>query len=175
MFELKKEQRLRFCWPGTRGSSHSAPGYDVFLRSKDYVGPGDLRHLLLTVEPPACPDPPRLADAVGVAALSAAAGNRPRAVLLLVAGPEDASAMPVEWVRHYLASLRVPLFVWARGRKVASAWGKVDVLTTVGDLKSAVERLTSAVENQRIVWLEGSHLPQSVSLSPKARRVTLVE
>lgn len=168
-------QRLRFCWPGTRWPGRSAAGYDVFLRSMDYVGRRDVGRLLADVEVPAFPDPPRLADAVAVAAVSAASGNRPRAVLLLVAGPADASALPVAMVRRYLASIRVPLFVWAADRSLASAWGKADVLTSIGDLKAALKRLTAAVEGQRIVWLEGRHLPKAISLSTAARNVTLVD
>ena len=83
--------------------------------------------------------------------------------------------MPAEWVRAYLRALRVPLFVWAKNKYIASAWGKADVLADVGDLKNAAARLTGAVERQRIVWLEGRHLPQAISLSPKARKVALVE
>jgi hypothetical protein len=100
-FPLEKGQRLSFCWPGTRRPGDVAPGYDVFLRSSDYVAPSDVRRLLVGVEPPEFHGPTRLADAVAVAALLAAAGNRPRAVLLLVAGPDDESAMPVDWVRGY--------------------------------------------------------------------------
>jgi len=172
---LRKGQRLRFCWPGILGPGDAAPGYDVFLRSSDYVAPQSVSKLLIGVWPPEFHGPTRLADAVAVAALSAAAGNRPRAVVLLVAGPDDESDMPVEWVRGYLRALRVPLFVWAKNKKIASSWGKVDVLTNVGDLDGAASRLTKAVERQRIVWLEGGHLPQAISLSPKARKVTLVE
>jgi hypothetical protein len=145
------------------------------MRSPDYVGYWDLRKLLVDAEPPDYYGPPRLGDAVGAAAVSAAAGNRPRAVLLVVAGPDDESAMPVEWIRGYLRALRVPLFVWAKNKKMAAGWGNVEVLSTLGDLSSATRRLTKAVEKQRIVWLEGRHLPQSISLSPKARNVTLVE
>jgi hypothetical protein len=172
---LRKGQRLRFCWPGILGPGDAAPGYDVFLRSSDYVAPQYVSNLLIVVWPPEFHGPTRLADAVAVAALSAAAGNRPRAVVLLVAGPDDESHMPVDWVRGYLRALRVPLFVWAKNKKIASSWGKVDVLTNVGDLDGAASRLTKAVERQRIVWLEGGHLPQAISLSPKARKVTLVE
>ena len=172
---LRKGQRLRFCWPGILGPGDAAPGYDVFLRSSDYVAPQSVSKLLIGVWPPEFHGPTRLADAVAVAALSAAAGNRPRAVVLLVAGPDDESDMPVERVRGYLRALRVPLFVWAKNKKIASSWGKVDVLTNVGDLDGAASRLTKAVERQRIVWLEGGHLPQAISLSPKARKVTLVE
>lgn len=74
-----------------------------------------------------------------------------------------------------LAADDLERIVWAKNKKIASVWGKVDVLTTVDDLMGAVSRLTAAVERQRIVWLEGRHLPQAISLSPKARKVTLVE
>ncbi|MDL2718047.1 MAG: hypothetical protein PT977_09850 [Acidobacteriota bacterium] len=178
---LRKGQRLSFCWPGTLQPGDAAPGYDVFLRSREYValqdGPRvrlDVRGLLIRVQPPELHGPARLADAVGVAALMAARGNRPRAVLLLVAGPDDESAMPAGWVREYLLALRVPLHVWAKNKKVAGGWGKVEVLKDVDDLVAATSRLTGAVERQRIVWLEGLHLPQAISLSPKARSVTLV-
>lgn len=172
---LLKGQRLRFCWPGILGPGDTAPGYDVFLRSPDYVSPQNVSKLLSDVWPPDFHGPPRLADAVAVAALSAAAGNRPRAVLLLVAGPKDESEMTIESVRGYLRALRVPLFVWAKNRKIASSWGNVDVLAHVGALDAAGSRLTKAVERQRIVWLEGRYLPQAISLSPKARNVTLVD
>ncbi len=172
---LRKGQRLRFCWPGILGPGDAAPGYDVFLRSPDYLPPQNVSKLLSVVWPPEFHGPPRLADAVAVAALSAAAGNRPRAVVLLVAGPRDESEMPVERVRGYLRALHVPLFVWAKNKKIASSWGKVDVLAHVGALDAAGSRLTKAVERQRIVWLEGRHLPQAISLSPKARKVTLVD
>ncbi len=152
------------------------PGYDVFLRSPDYRRAVDVRRLLIDVGPPDYSGPPRLGDAVGVAALSAAAGNRPRAVVLLVAGPDDESATPVAWTRGLLRALRVPLFVWAKNRRMADpAWGNVEVVSTGGDVPGAVKKVTKAVEAQRIVWLEGRHLPQSISLSPKARKVTLVE
>ncbi len=173
---MRKGQRLRFCWPGTLNPSDTAPGYDVFLRSQDFAPPSDVRRLLIGVAPPEYSGPPRLGDAVGVAALSAAAGNRPRAVVLLVAGGDDESQTPVAWTRAYLRALRVPLFVWAKNKKMVDpAWGKPEVLTSASDVPGAVKNVTKAVEAQRIVWLEGRHLPQSISLSPKARKVTLVE
>jgi hypothetical protein len=172
---LRKGQRLRFCWPGTLPPKDAAPGYDVFLRSPDYAAPLNILRLLANVEAPEFQGPSRLADAVAVAALSAAAGNCPRAVLVLVAGPDDESGMTVDSVRGYLRALRVPLFVWAKNKKIASSWGKAEVPRNVGELEGAATRLTAAVERQRIVWLEGSHLPQSISISPKARGATLVE
>jgi hypothetical protein len=173
---LRKGQRLRFCWPGILKPGDVAPGYDIFLRSPDYVAPVDVRRLLIDVGPPDYSGPPRLGDAVGVAALSAAAGNRPRAVVLLVAGPDDESRTPVAWTRAYLRALRVPLFVWAKNKKMVDpAWGRPEVISTGSDVPSAVRKVTKAVEAQRIVWLEGRHLPQSISLSPIARKVTLVE
>jgi len=173
---LRKGQRLRFHWPGILKPEEAAPGYDVFLRSQDFVAPQDVRKLLIAVGPPEYNGPPRLGDAVGAAALSAAAGNRPRAVVLLVAGPDDESLTPIAWTRAYLRALRVPLFVWAKNKKMVDpAWGKAEVLSAASDVPDAVKTVTKAVEAQRIVWLEGRHLPQSISLSPKARKVTLVE
>ena len=102
---LRKGQRLRFCWPGTLKPTDTAPGYDVFMRSQDFVEPADVRRLLLDVPPPDYNGPPRLGDAVGVAALSAAAGNRPRAVVLIVAGPDDESR--TRGREGYLRALRV--------------------------------------------------------------------
>jgi hypothetical protein len=173
---LRKGQKLRFCWPGILKADDAAPGYDVFLRSQDFTEPADVRRLLLQIPPPDYAGPPRLGDAVGAAALSASAANRPRAVVLLIAGPDDESATPTEWTRAYLRALRVPLFVWARKKAfVDPAWGKPEVLETVSDVPYAVKIVTKAVESQRIVWLEGRHLPQSISLSAKARKVSLVE
>ncbi len=147
MSPLGKGQRLRFCWPGILKPTDVAPGYDVFLRSPDYLAPSDVRRLvdvrrlLIDVLPPEYSGPPRLGDAVGVAALSAAAGNRPRAVVLLVAGPDDESATPIAWTRAYLRALRVPLFVWAKNKKMVDpAWGKPEVVSTGSDVPSAVRR-----------------------------------
>ncbi|MEO8054441.1 MAG: hypothetical protein ABI768_04780 [Acidobacteriota bacterium] len=173
---LRTGQRLRFCWPGLLKPEDAAPGYDVFMRSQDFVPPADVRRLLIVVTPPEYSGSPRLGDAVGVAALSAAAGNRPRAVVLVVAGPDDESLTPIGSTRAYLRALRVPLFVWAKNKRMVDpAWGKAEVLSDASDVPGAVKKVTKAVEAQRIVWLEGRHLPQSISLSPKARKVTLVE
>jgi hypothetical protein len=32
----------------------------------------------------------------------------------------------------------------------------------------------ASLERQRIVWLEGVHLPQSIALTPKASRLSLL-
>ena len=39
--------------------------------------------------------------------------------------------------------------------------------------EDATKRLAALVDRQRIVWVEGVHLPQSISLSERASGVTL--
>jgi len=42
------------------------------------------------------------------------------------------------------------------------------------DMRGASERLLRELDEQRVVWLEGLHLPQTVALTPAARGVELV-
>ena len=58
----------------------------------------------------------RVNDAVAVAGLQAANGNRRRAVVLVLAAPwEDASRWDAPTVNRFLGSLNVPLYVWNLG------------------------------------------------------------
>ncbi len=172
---LEKGQRLRFCWPMTLHAGESATGYSVFMRSADFEGRQDLRRVLVNTHVPDYDGAPRLVDAATVAGISAASGNRPRAVVLLLAGTEDASRLSPADARAFLRALRVPLRVWAKTQDIGAAWGDFEVVASTTDFHSAVMDLTSSVAKQRIVWLEGRHLPQSISLSPQAKGVTLVE
>ena len=115
----------------------------------------------------------RIADAVAVAGLQAAAENRRRSVLLVLGKDvEDASRYDPAMVRRYLASIHVPLFVWSlRGEDtaLAKAWGPVEDISSRPRLNLAVNRLREALDGQRIVWLDGRHLPQAVALTPAAK------
>jgi len=119
----------------------------------------------------------RVADAVAVAGLQATAENYRRAVVLVLGrDDEDASRYDPETVRKYLESIRVPLFVWSLyGPNTAAAkrWGKAEDISTVVKLGTAVRKLRSELEAQRIVWLEGRYLPQAITLSPSAQGVDL--
>ena len=81
-------------------------------------------------------------------------------------------------MRRYLESIRVPLFVWSlygkRRRAAAKAWG-----TGRGRLQPRPDGggdgpPEGELDAQRIVWLDGRHLPQAVALGAAAKGVELV-
>jgi hypothetical protein len=115
-----------------------------------------------------------------VAALSAVARNRARAVVLILGGSPDASSLSPVGARSYLSALGVPLFVWtagAPGGAAGVAWSgatDLDDISTLGHLDDAAHRLTAHLARQRIVWVEGVHLPQDIGLSASASGLTLV-
>ncbi len=117
----------------------------------------------------------RIADAVAVAGLQATADNRRRTVVLVLGGNvRDSSHYSPETVRRYLDSVHVPLFVWSLyGSPTPRGWGGSEDVSTLEKLELAVDRLRTALDSQRIVWLEGRHLPQSIVLTPAARGVEL--
>ncbi len=119
----------------------------------------------------------RIADAVAVAGLQAAAENHRRAVVLVV-GTEvpDASRYDPVTVRRYLESIRVPLYVWSlygTDAPAARAWGQAEDISTLEKLSKAVARLRADLAAQTIVWVEGRHLPQSITLTPEAKGIEL--
>jgi hypothetical protein len=124
----------------------------------------------------------RIADAVAVAGLQAAAENDRRAVVLVLGGHEqDASRYDPAVVRRYLAAVHVPLFVWnlygtgsSAARSWMESWGRVEDISTLPKLEAAVNRLKAELASQRIVWLDGRHLPQSIALGPQAKGVEIV-
>jgi hypothetical protein len=124
------------------------------------------------------PDSYRIADAVASAGLAAMTQNRRRAVLLVLAGEgNDRSLYDPATVRRFLAALRVPLFVWYLGSpkpgSTAAAWGAEEIVQT-WHVAAAAERVRKELDSQRIVMVDGRHLPQSIALSPAATGVELV-
>jgi hypothetical protein len=124
------------------------------------------------------PDERRFADAVAVAALAATAQGRPRAIVLFLAGSRDSSALGAAAAQTFLSRLGVPLFVWTAGAgaREAKAWNTAPVadVSTPAAFEDAARKLVAFVDRQKMVWIEGVHLPQSISLSPKAAGLTLV-
>jgi hypothetical protein len=123
--------------------------------------------------------PLMLSDGVAVAALRAAEGNVRRAVVLLL-GPrrEDGSRFSPEVARSYLRDLRVPLHVWdlsGSAHEASPGWGEAQPVDTVDDLVRRVRRLRTQLDEQRIVWVRGRHLPQDIRLSDRARGIRLAE
>ncbi|MBK9088814.1 MAG: hypothetical protein IPL90_07095 [Holophagales bacterium] len=121
----------------------------------------------------------RIADAVAVAALSAAEANRKRAVVLLL-GPDakDKSLGSPDEVMRFAGRLGVPLHVWSVGNwgsPEAKSWGSEVLVNSRFRLSmdDAIRQLLQVVDRQRIVWLEGAHLPQYVTLGPLARGIRL--
>jgi hypothetical protein len=125
----------------------------------------------------------RVADAVAVAGLQAATDNDRRAVVLVLGRDEpDASRYAPAVVRRYLAAIHVPLFVWSlygADTPAAGAWAQggepVEDISSVPKLEAAVARLKGELEDQTIVWLDGRHLPQAISLGPQAKGVEIVQ
>ncbi|MEM7353700.1 MAG: hypothetical protein AAF657_23075 [Acidobacteriota bacterium] len=172
---LPKDHLIRFVWPFSQRQPQARPAFDVLIPSQAFTAQdGGLYWLLTEFSPPAGVGPdPRLADAVAVAGLLAAGRNRRRAVVLVTGrAVDDTSLFRPEAVRHYLESLRVPLFVWSpepetqpASRTRRSPWGPVTDISSLNKLEQAVRELVQRLDRHRIVWVEGVHAPAAVTLA----------
>lgn len=112
-----------------------------------------------------------LAGATALAGLRATATNRRRAVLL-IAGEGALRGEPdsVRRTRGFLAAIGVPLVVWtpvsAEQWPQESPWGEAVDVSTGHDLNNADKALQRLLRRQRVVWLDGDHLPQDIELAP---------
>lgn len=100
--------------------------------------------------------PRQYTDAVAVAGLKAMRSSRRRAVVLLLSKNEDESHYAPADVRHYLAAIGVPLFVWSLDGPrpdLADSWGSVDDISSHEKLSAAVGRVRQTLEQQHIVWV----------------------
>ena len=181
---LGPEDEIRLVWPTATsygGTPAAGPGAraDLFDITREYAArDGGLLWILSRTLPPAEAPSQRLADAVAVAGLRALDGHRRRAVLLVLAGePADSSQSDPALVRHYLETIRVPLIVWSvvePGDKLPpglAAWGEVQDASSLNKLKKAFANLEDDLESQVLIWVDGRHLPQSITLSPAAAEV----
>ncbi|HEX6198750.1 MAG TPA: hypothetical protein VF150_00680 [Thermoanaerobaculia bacterium] len=177
---LEEGQSVRFLWPYARVRGDEGVRYALFPRTGGHPPSqgGMLWFLSAVQQPEFSVRDQRLADAVAVAGMAAAGRGRRRAVVLVLSDrPADASLLSPPAVRRYLSHLGVPLHVWAVGSvpdEVAEAWGGVRPVPQESALRRAVEELSEGLERQRIVWIEGLHLPQAVALSEAARGVRRV-
>jgi hypothetical protein len=178
--QLGEEDTVRFLSLSSSPFKHSKIPSELFdISSELKPADGGLFWLLTNNRLLKEPRKParRIADAVAVAGLQATVDNRRRAVVLVLGGSmKDASRYAPETVRAYLASVHVPLFVWnlyGEATPDAKSWGGGEDISTIEKLEQAVDRLRTALDSQRIVWLEGRHLPQSIALTPAARGVEL--
>jgi hypothetical protein len=183
VMKLGAEDRVRFVLPFSQRFAASGELTDLFDISPEI---GIEKVSLMTVllgsldSGALARGPMRTVDAAAVSGQEAAAENRRRATLVVLAGDaKDQSRFDPATVRRYLAALRVPLFVWCLGKpergSAAEAWGSaVRVLRGETDLQRAYGELRDTLDSQRIVMVDGRHLPQSISLTSKAAGVELV-
>jgi hypothetical protein len=119
-----------------------------------------------------------LGDAVALAGMRAAEGNLRRAVLLIVgAESEDVSRFTPDSVRGFLADLHVPLVVWdvsGEAEEPSAKWRADRRIETIDDAAGAARLLRDRIDRQRIVWIAGTHLPQTLRLSERAQGIGLV-
>jgi hypothetical protein len=181
--KLDGEDRVRFLSLGSSPYRSSKVPAELFDMSRELtVKDGGLFWFLTSTRLLKEAGGQRIADAVAVAGLQAAAGNDRRAVVLVLGGEaQDVSRYDVSTVRRYLESIRVPLFVWSLygpDPPGAAAWTspaeKADDISNLFKLERAVSRLKAELAGQQIVWLDGRHLPQSVVLGAEAKGVELV-
>jgi hypothetical protein len=174
-FLLQRGSRVRFLATTAKTYSGAGMSFELFDGSQDFdASEQGLPYLLAAViEPKQEGRASRVADAVAVAGLQATDGAGPRAVLLILpgGGGEDKSRYSAKAVRRYLAALHVPLFVWSAGLPsdaTLAAWGTVEDVSTPRRLEQAFRSLKQELDAQRVVLLEGRHLPQSIVLAAPA-------
>lgn len=150
----------------------------VFPDVSRFALPGILASLTPFPESPVVP---RLAEAVAVAGILAAGGQGRRAVVLVV-GSEVARA-DLQRSARFLSALGVPLHVWSLGSEapdaragVGGVWREVCSGSRCHPewLGEANAELQRDVSRQLLVWIEGTHRPQDVTLAGGGPLVGLV-
>ncbi|HEX9945811.1 MAG TPA: hypothetical protein VGG03_27710 [Thermoanaerobaculia bacterium] len=184
---LEEENEVRFLFPFSQRFEAAGEVTDLFEISPPFDARRDGLPLLVARVAKAPGVAPRgqsaskrrIADAVAVAAQDAVRENRRRAVLLVLSGYEkDQSHYDPATVRRFLSALRVPLFVWSLEKpapgSTAAAWDEAVDVSVIGNLHRAVKEIRDELAAQRIVMVDGRHLPQSIVLAPAASGVELV-
>jgi len=177
MVRLGKQDRIRIIWPVTRRITGVESAAELFDRSHEFhAKDGGFQWLLTSVDYPGSrAGAPRFADAVAVAGLNAFSGYSRRAVVLVLGNLPDASLHAPAAVRRYLERIHVPLFVWSLDPSASQTeWGAVEDVSSPAKLEKAVKRLRQELEAQQVVWLEGRHLPQDISLEETGDGMALV-
>jgi hypothetical protein len=171
---------FRYLWPISESKRQSTmlvnsnPISQTFTRDNGGISLALLTRLNWPAAPP---KGQQIADAVAVAALTVAAEQRRRAVVLLL-GPDafDASRLSPREAEGFLEHLRVPLAVWSVGKTrspEAARWRGAIAVSTRREIDAALTSLYDRLNRQRIVWVGGSYLPQEVVISPAARGLQL--
>jgi hypothetical protein len=169
MLPLVADQQLRFLWPKANTRGNARRELEVFDFSSPFGSKdGGLYWLLSNVlQPPSLSGEQRLTEAVAVAGVVAARRNRRRVVVLVLNEDTlDPSRFQAPLVRRYLEALMVPLVVWSPkpGAGGTTPWGETRDISSLSKLDKAVEDLNRGLDRQRLVWVEGLHLPQDITL-----------
>ncbi len=167
---LRGDQLVRILWPMASSRQGARNDFALFPESPTFRGPIFYRLLLGAPRPTGDFSRQRLADAVAVAGLTAASSKRRRTVLLILGSDSpDESRLRPEQARRYLERLRVPLHVWSLSSDgVPAGWGEADRTTSMNRFRKALSKMSRSLQEQRIVWVDGMHLPQSIALTTRA-------
>ncbi len=115
-----------------------------------------------------------IAGASAVAGMASVSRNRRRVVLVVLGLPGgDDSFYSAESIRNYLGALDVPLEVWTTEGKAwrqtpVHQWGEIVEVEPGYRLYRAITQLFKGLENQRVVWFAGRHLPQDIKVKQSA-------
>ncbi len=177
---LGKGRRYRLLIPVPETREQSKILVNLFPESADIEeGRGGVLTAAAHLRRPSVLGQQRVAEAAAVAALSAAARNRRRAVVLILEDrDEDESDLSAADLTLFLRRLRVPLFVWSVSKKpgpLAAAFGTPVDVSSRSKFGAAVKSLARYLDRQRIVWVEGTHLPQSIDLTAAATGIRLAD
>jgi hypothetical protein len=170
---LAGKDRVRFVWPVPQRFNDRVLSADLFPSTTDMTMSLGSFHWILTRTYMAegSDSAQRFADAAAVAGLEAFASSTRRAVVVVLGAAADSSRLSPEDVRRYLSRLRVPLFVWSlvdrSNRPDLASWGEVVDVSSTARLSKAVRDLRNSLEEQRVLWIHGKHLPQEISLTSK--------
>lgn len=175
---LPDGQTLRLLWPFPVDREIAGRSFQFFPPSPAFgEKDGGLLWLMTQLRlPEVGSGPPHLADAVAVAGLLAASRERRRAVVLVTGDASaDSSQLSPAAARDYLRALGVPFFVWRLGRDQRSAepWAPVVAIGSDYALERAVKELGREIARQRVVWLEGRHLPTSLAVAENSLGLAL--
>jgi hypothetical protein len=185
---MRAGEQLEFLFPEARFSSPSEVAAKLFSVSQPFtVSQGNFASLLTRVPAPEPTGRRRVTDALAVAAVQASDGSRPRAVVLVLGQEQaDTSAYGILEVRQFLKDLQVPLLIWWTGLpssvnisedrrplRVKTAWGAATDISSVSRFRQAIGVLRRELDGQSTVWVEGSHLPQSITVSEQSKKLHL--
>ena len=176
---LGKESHIRFVSPESGRLAPEGVLPEVFLHSPAFAATeGGLGQLALAHPPQRFET--RLADAVALAGSLAHSARGRRAVLLFLGDDSyDTSRLSPEEAQAYLRDLGVPLWVvrfgsgptpWGEGFDLGSLDKPADAQRRFAQV---FEELKKQLDRQRLVWLEGRHLPQDIALSDSLEGVVL--